>query len=97
MCRVLGITNFDYSKHEGMVARFCELARTGIVMAEDPPGHMDGWGLAFYQKGKLVVHKSGKSPVALPLYDGMMHILNLKYVYCCIAPLTEINLLSALI
>jgi glutamine amidotransferase len=28
-------------------------------MAEDPPGHMDGWGLAFYQQGELVVHKSG--------------------------------------
>jgi glutamine amidotransferase len=59
MCRILGITNFDYEKHREMVARFCELARTGMVMAEDPPGHMDGWGLAFYEKGELVVHKSG--------------------------------------
>ncbi len=59
MCRVLGITNFDYAKHQEIVARFCELARSGIVMAEDPPGHEDGWGLAFYQKGELVVHKSG--------------------------------------
>lgn len=59
MCRVLGITNFDYAKHQDIVARFCELARTGMVMAEDPPGHMDGWGLAFYQEGQLVVHKSG--------------------------------------
>jgi len=61
MCRVLGITNFDYVKHQDIVARFCELARTGIVMAEDPPGHEDGWGLAFYQDGQLVVHKSGIS------------------------------------
>ncbi|WP_020676213.1 class II glutamine amidotransferase [Geopsychrobacter electrodiphilus] len=59
MCRVLGITHFDYVKHEQIVARFCELARSGQVMAEDPPGHEDGWGLAFYQNGKLVVHKSG--------------------------------------
>jgi len=59
MCRVLGITNFDYVKHREIVARFCELARSGIVMAEDPPGHEDGWGLAFYQEGQLVVHKSG--------------------------------------
>jgi glutamine amidotransferase len=59
MCRVLGITNFDYARHEEIVARFCELARTGVVMDEDPPGHEDGWGLAFYQEGQLVVHKSG--------------------------------------
>ena len=59
MCRVLGITNFDYSRHQQIVARFCELAHSGVVMAEDPPGHEDGWGLAFYQKGELVVHKSG--------------------------------------
>jgi len=61
MCRFLGITNFDYVKHQDIVARFCELARTGVVMAEDPPGHEDGWGLAFYEEGRLVVHKSGGS------------------------------------
>ena len=61
MCRVLGITNFDYARHRDIVARFCELARTGVVMAEDPPGHEDGWGLAFYEEGRLVVHKSGAS------------------------------------
>lgn len=59
MCRVLGITQFDDNKHQQIVARFCGLARTGVVMAEDPPGHEDGWGLAFYQQGELVVHKSG--------------------------------------
>jgi glutamine amidotransferase len=74
MCRVLGITNFDYAKHEKIVARFCELARTGIVMAEDPPGHMDGWGLAFYQKGKLVVHKSGAN--ILEETDKVIRILS---------------------
>ncbi len=59
MCRVLGITNFDYTRHQQIITRFCELARSGIVMAEDPPGHEDGWGLAFYQDGELIVHKSG--------------------------------------
>jgi glutamine amidotransferase len=59
MCRLLGITNFEFSRHHGIVENFCELARTGRVMAEDPPGHADGWGLAFYQGGKLVVYKSG--------------------------------------
>ncbi len=61
MCRVLGITNFDYSKHQKIVECFCELARSGVVMDEDPPGHEDGWGLAFYQQEQLVVHKSGVS------------------------------------
>jgi len=59
MCRVLGITDFDYSRHRVIIERFCELARCGAVMAGDPPGHEDGWGLAFYQAGRLVVHKSG--------------------------------------
>lgn len=59
MCRILGITNFDYSRHRPIVERFCQLARCGLVMAGDPPGHEDGWGLAFYQAGELVVQKSG--------------------------------------
>jgi len=59
MCRVLGITNFDYSRHRRIVERFCALARCGVVMAGDPPGHEDGWGLAFYREGGLVVRKSG--------------------------------------
>lgn len=59
MCRLLGVTNFEYSRHHKLVKNFCELARTGTVMAGDPPGHGDGWGLAFYQDGKPVVHKSG--------------------------------------
>jgi len=59
MCRVLGITAFDLSRHRKVVERFCELARSGMVMAEDPPGHEDGWGLAFYRAGQLTVYKSG--------------------------------------
>lgn len=61
MCRVLGITSFDFARHHKIVARFCALARCGAVMAGDPPGHEDGWGLAFYRQGELVVHKSGAS------------------------------------
>jgi predicted glutamine amidotransferase len=59
MCRVLGITNFDYARHRPIVARFCELTRSGMVMVEEPPGHEDGWGLAFYRAGQLSVQKSG--------------------------------------
>ncbi|MEJ2471681.1 MAG: class II glutamine amidotransferase [Desulfuromonadales bacterium] len=61
MCRVLGITQFEVHKHRELVTRFSGLVKTGVVMAEDPPGHADGWGLAFYREGQLVVHKSGRS------------------------------------
>ncbi len=74
MCRVLGITNFDYARHETIVARFFELARSGVVMAEDPPGHEDGWGLAFYHEGELVVHKSGVN--LLEEIDKVIRILS---------------------
>jgi glutamine amidotransferase len=43
-------------------------------MAEDPPGHEDGWGLAFYQEGGLVVHKSGSS--LLQEVDKVIRILD---------------------
>lgn len=69
MCRVLGITNFDFAKHHEIVTRFSALVKTGMVMDEDPPGHEDGWGLAFYQAGQLVVHKSGAS-----LLDEFDHV-----------------------
>ena len=59
MCRLLGITNFEYAKHEKLVKNFCQLAQGGMVMPGDPPGHGDGWGLAFYENGELVVRKSG--------------------------------------
>jgi predicted glutamine amidotransferase len=59
MCRLLGVTNFEFPRHEKIVRNFCELTRTGNVMAGDSPGHRDGWGLAFYGNGELTVHKSG--------------------------------------
>ncbi|OPY10405.1 MAG: hypothetical protein A4E70_01813 [Syntrophus sp. PtaU1.Bin005] len=59
MCRLLGITNFNFVKHRQIVNHFCDLARTGHVMAGDPPGHGDGWGMAFYLNGVWKVRKSG--------------------------------------
>ena len=64
MCRILGITAFDLKRHRTVVERFCDLAHSGVVMADDPPGHEDGWGLAFYRAGELTVHKSGASLLA---------------------------------
>jgi len=45
-----------------------------MVMAGDPPGHEDGWGLAFYQEGGLIVHKSGAS--LLDEVDKVIRILS---------------------
>ena len=59
MCRLMGITNFEWVRHDHLVRNFCELARSGAVMPGDPPGHGDGWGLAYYQDRALVVRKSG--------------------------------------
>jgi predicted glutamine amidotransferase len=61
MCRLLAITNFEYATHRHIVDNFCQLAVNGVVMAGDPPGHGDGWGLAFYRGGELEVHKSGEN------------------------------------
>ena len=61
MCRLFGIKNYDLNKHHKLLENFCELARTGNVMAGDPPGHQDGWGLGYYRDGKAVLHKSGGS------------------------------------
>ena len=74
MCRLLGITNFDAARHEPLVARFCDLALSGAVMPGDPPGHQDGWGLALYREGNLVVHKSGGN--LLDEADRLFGLLN---------------------
>lgn len=61
MCRLLGITGFEFGRHEKIIRNFCELARSGQVMPGDPPGHGDGWGMAFYRNGELTVEKSAGS------------------------------------
>ena len=61
MCRMMGITNFEYRKHKAIIDRFFALARTGAVPPKNAPGHLDGWGIAWYQNGKPKVVKSGGS------------------------------------
>lgn len=63
MCRMLGLTNFVFRKHEGILTDFFELAESGKTLPEDSPGHLDGWGIGFYKNGTAVVHKSGHSIV----------------------------------
>jgi glutamine amidotransferase len=63
MCRMLGLKNFVFRKHREILENFFELAESGKCPPGDPPGHLDGWGIGFYQDGKAVVHKSGRSIV----------------------------------
>jgi predicted glutamine amidotransferase len=69
MCRMIGITNFSYNKHKVILEDFIRLAERGKIPPNNPPGHLDGWGIAYYKKGKAVVFKSGGS------------ILKEKYVF----------------
>lgn len=61
MCRLLGIKNFNYSKHAELAASFIKLAETGKALKGEAPGHKDGWGIGYYSEGKAVVRKSGRS------------------------------------
>lgn len=61
MCRLFGIKEFDLNTHRGILDAFLALAEKGNTLAEDPPGHLDGWGIGYYRDGKAIVHKSGGS------------------------------------
>lgn len=61
MCRLLGIKDFDIRAHRTVLDAFLELAEKGKTLAEDPPCHLDGWGIGYYRDGTAFVHKSGRS------------------------------------
>jgi glutamine amidotransferase len=60
---MLGLKNFVFRRHREILENFFELGEAGKTLPEDMPGHLDGWGIGFYQNGKAVVHKSGGSIV----------------------------------
>jgi predicted glutamine amidotransferase len=64
MCRMLGVKNFDLRRHEEALRNFFDLARNGRTLPGDSPGHVDGWGIAYYAGGEPAVQKSGRSVVA---------------------------------
>jgi predicted glutamine amidotransferase len=64
MCRMLGIKNFNLRRHEEILRNFLDLARNGRVLPGDSPGHLDGWGIAYYANGAPAVQKSGRSILA---------------------------------
>ncbi len=59
MCRLAGITHFDFDAHRDLADRFFDLAENGMVMEGDPPGHLDGWGISYYRDGKAFTRRSG--------------------------------------
>ncbi|OGP79110.1 MAG: hypothetical protein A2V86_13610 [Deltaproteobacteria bacterium RBG_16_49_23] len=61
MCRMLGLKNFVFRRHQKILENFFELAKAGKFLPGDAPGHLDGWGIGFYKNGKAVVHRSGGS------------------------------------
>ncbi len=64
MCRMLGVKNFDLRRHEEVLRNFFELAERGKILPGDSPGHVDGWGIAYYRNGAPVVQKRGRSVLA---------------------------------
>ncbi len=60
MCRLFGITNFDYAEHLELALDFFALAEKGNVPPGHKPGHLDGWGIGWYKSGRGEVVKSGK-------------------------------------
>ncbi len=64
MCRLLGIKGFDAARHHEVIEAFFGLATGGMVLEGDSAGHLDGWGLAYYEQGAARIIKSGASLVA---------------------------------
>jgi len=63
MCRMLAITNFNFVTHRGLLEDFYKLAGCGQVPPKNPSGHLDGWGIGYYSKGRPRVVKSGGSVI----------------------------------
>ncbi len=55
MCRLLATTDGNTQFTERALQEFGELADCGCVPAGKPKGHKDGWGVAAFSGGKLVV------------------------------------------
>jgi len=63
MCRMLGITGYDFNKHKEILNDFFRLALNGNVPPKNKPGHLEGWGIGYYSEGKAKIIKSGGSVV----------------------------------
>ncbi len=61
MCRMLGIKNFEYQKHKDIIQKFFLLAEKGKVPPNNKKGHLDGWGVGWYENCKPKIYKSENS------------------------------------
>lgn len=60
MCRMLAIKNFSKEEHTYIIENFIKLAKTGKVPLDNPPGHLDGWGIGYYEINSAKIFKSAK-------------------------------------
>ncbi len=60
---MLAIKNFCYKKHSDIIEKFFLLAEDGRVPPASSKGHLDGWGVGWYEKSFAKLYKSGKSVV----------------------------------
>jgi glutamine amidotransferase len=63
MCRILSIKNFGYTEHKQLLENFFVLAENGKVPPKNPKGHLDGWGIGWYEGKTAKLYKSGNSVV----------------------------------
>jgi len=63
MCRILSIKNFCYTEHKQVIENFFVLAENGKVPPKNPKGHLDGWGIGWYEGKTAKLYKSGNSVV----------------------------------
>ncbi|MCX7940393.1 MAG: class II glutamine amidotransferase [Endomicrobia bacterium] len=60
---MLGIKNFVFKKHMIIVENFFHLAKNGKIPPNNPRGHLDGWGIGWYEGTKARLYKSGNSVI----------------------------------
>jgi len=63
MCRLLAIKNFCHTEHKRIIENFFVLAEKGKVPPKNPKGHLDGWGIGWYEGKTAKLYKSGNSVV----------------------------------
>lgn len=69
MCRLLALIEPSPKIIRDALGRFQQLARDGQVPPGQAAGHLDGWGLAFYEQKAVTVIKEPSSAADSALYE----------------------------
>ncbi|MEN3013345.1 MAG: class II glutamine amidotransferase [Endomicrobiia bacterium] len=81
MCRILAIKNFSKKKHNNIVNNFIKLALTGKVPKNNPPGHLDGWGVGYYKNTHPELYKSANSILdELDIFNKIIDKINITKI-----------------